>query len=91
MTKEITLALYCYLVLSLTVQVIAVQKDPLLAHYEPLLPAVTHFDIVTKTDTVVEAAPCYMTTGWHVSACKRRRGVEEKPVIIDPSPSMKFR
>ena len=84
MAKEVTLVFYCYLVIRLTVTTVAM-------HFEPLLSPVSHFNIVTKTATVFEAAPCYLTTGWHVTACKKRRGVEEKPVIIDPSPSMKFR
>ena len=46
MAKEVTLVFYCYLVIRLTVTTVAM-------HFEPLLSAVSHFNIVTKTATVI--------------------------------------
>ena len=56
----------------------------------PLLSTVTHYNIVTNTFTVTKAKPCYMTTGWNVSKCRRRRGIEEQPlIIVDPTPTFR--
>lgn len=46
----------------------------------PLLTGATSFTFIVSTSTVVKPSPCYVTSG-EVSQCRRRRGIEELPII----------
>lgn len=54
----------------------------------PLLPVSTMVDLSTSIITKVKGTPCF-TTFAAVSECRRKRGIEEKAIIIsdmiDPS------
>lgn len=57
----------------------------------PLLTAETTFTFTISTTTITKQTPCYVTNST-IPACRRRRGIEERPDFIhrnqaDISPS----
>ncbi|XP_046657539.1 uncharacterized protein LOC124350754 [Daphnia pulicaria] len=47
----------------------------------PLFSGVTSFTVTAETSTVTKATPCFITFT-SVSQCRRKRGIEERPLII---------
>lgn len=55
---------------------------------DPLLPPTTRFDIATSISTITKHTTCYITSG-SISECRRKRGIQEKPEIIQfPEPNI---
>jgi hypothetical protein len=52
--------------------------------FSPLLSPVTTVELQTITTTSIKPTPCFITSG-EVSVCRKRRGKQEEPVIINPS------
>ena len=52
----------------------------------PLLSGATSFTFVISTTTVTKPTPCFVTSG-DVSQCRRKRGLEEKPQIVQHADS----
>ncbi|EFX85958.1 hypothetical protein DAPPUDRAFT_308998 [Daphnia pulex] len=50
--------------------------------FGPLFSGVTSFTMVTSTSTLTKPTPCFITSGRNVTACRRKRGIEEKSEII---------
>jgi hypothetical protein len=47
----------------------------------PLLNGATWFAVTAETSTLVQPTPCFITSD-SVSQCRRKRGIEERPIII---------
>ena len=47
----------------------------------PLLNGATWFAVTAETSTLVQPTPCFITFD-SVSQCRRKRGIEERPMII---------
>lgn len=48
---------------------------------EPLLTGATSFTFVISTKTLIKPTPCFVSHS-NVSQCRRKRGFEEKPELI---------
>ena len=51
-------------------------------HGEPLLSGLTSFTMTVTTATVTKPTTCFITSG-EVTQCRRKRGMEEKPIYYD--------
>jgi hypothetical protein len=47
----------------------------------PLLNGATLFAVTAETSTLVQPTPCFITSDL-ISQCRRKRGIEERPMII---------
>lgn len=61
--------------------VVASARASLILHGQPLFNGVTSFTFQVATLTLTKPTVCYVTSDG-VSQCRRRRGIEEKPRII---------
>lgn len=50
-------------------------------HGQPLFSTVTTYTLEMATVTVNKSTPCYITEG-QVTQCRRKRGMEERPLIL---------
>jgi hypothetical protein len=51
-------------------------------HGQPLFSAVTSYTFTVVTASVNKSSTCYITEG-QVSQCRRKRGIEEKPILLN--------
>ncbi len=51
-------------------------------HGQPLFSAVTSYTFTVVTTNTTKKMSCYTTEG-QVSQCRRKRGIEEKPILLN--------
>ncbi len=56
-------------------------------HGQPLLSAVTSYTFTVMTTSTIKTMYCYTTEG-EVTRCRRKRGIEESPLILAAVPDV---